>query len=224
MKAGLTVTIDGPAGAGKTSTARGVAEWLGYRYLDTGALYRALALAVLRAGVEDPLGAEAVEVCRRADVRPRWREGGMEVLLGGEDVSEAIRAPEVTELVSPLSANPEVRDLLTTIQRGAAGPEGLVVEGRDIGTVVFPEAPVKIYLVADIEERARRRARELEASGVPVDLEELRRSIAERDRRDSTRAVAPLKRPEDAVDVDTTGTTLEGQIERIVRIVREAGG
>ncbi|MFH1277802.1 MAG: (d)CMP kinase [Candidatus Eisenbacteria bacterium] len=224
MMAGLIVTIDGPAGAGKTSTARGVAERFGYRYLDTGALYRTLALAVLRSGAADPLGPDAVEVCRRAEVRPRWRGSAMDVLLDGEDVSGSIRAPEVTGLVSPLSANPEIRSLLIRIQRGAAGEGGLVVEGRDIGTVVFPEAPVKIYLFADIDERARRRAREMERAGLTVDPVELRRAIAERDRRDSGRAVAPLKRPADAIDVDTTGMTLEGQIERIVRIVREAGG
>jgi cytidylate kinase len=220
----LVVAIDGPAGAGKTTTARAVAARLGYRYLDTGALYRVLALAVLRAGPEDSTGPAAVAVCRAARVRPEWSGGGMRVYLGDEDVSGAIRSPEVTRLVSPLSALPEVRALLVALQREAGKEGGVVVEGRDIGSVVFPGARVKVFLTADLAERARRRRAELEAAGVAAGEEEIRRSLEERDRRDSGRKVAPLVRAPGAVEIDTTGLTVEEQVDRIVRLVREAGG
>lgn len=220
----VVVAIDGPAGAGKSSTARGVAARLGYRYLDTGALYRALALAVLRAGAGGKSPAKMVAAARSADVHPEWREGEMLVFLDGEEVSREIRAPEVTRLVSPLSAIQEVRDLLVQIQRGAAHGGGVVVEGRDIGSVVLPDAEVKIFLTADLAERARRRRLELAASGVDLPQEEVERQIAERDRRDSSRAVAPLVRAEDAVVVDTTSLGLEEQIEKIVHLVREVEG
>jgi len=219
----LVVAIDGPAGSGKTTTARAVAERLGYRYLDTGALYRALALAVIRSGIKDPHGEGALAICRAARVRPEWRGRAMRVLLDGEDVSEEVRSSEVTRLVSPLSARPEVRALLVDLQREAGREGGIVVEGRDIGSVVFPEAGLKVFLVADPEERARRRWRELEASGVPASLEEIRRAIDERDRRDSGRSVAPLVRAKDAVEIDTTPLTIDEQVDRIVRLAREAG-
>jgi cytidylate kinase len=219
----FVVAIDGPAGSGKTTTARAVAERLGYRYLDTGALYRALALAVIRSGIKDPHGEEALAVCRAARVRPVWEGRAMRVLLDGEDVSEEIRSPEVTRLVSPLSARPEVRALLVDLQREAGREGGIVVEGRDIGSVVFPEAGLKVFLVADPEERARRRWKEIEASGVRANLEEIRRAIDERDRRDSGRSVAPLVRAKDAVEIDTTRLTIDEQVDRIVRLAREAG-
>jgi cytidylate kinase len=147
----------------------------------------------------------------------------MRVLLDGEDVSEEIRSPEVTRLVSPLSARPEVRALLVDLQREAGREGGIVVEGRDIGSVVFPEAGLKVFLVADPEERARRRWKEIEASGVRANLEEIRRAIDERDRRDSGRSVAPLVRAKDAVEIDTTRLTIDEQVDRIVRLAREAG-
>ncbi|RPJ44979.1 MAG: (d)CMP kinase [Candidatus Latescibacterota bacterium] len=220
----LVVAIDGPAGAGKTTTARGVAERLGWRYLDTGALYRALALAVLRSDVKDPLGPEAVRACKAAAVRPEWRGSEMRVFLGDEDVSETIRSPEVTRLVSPLSALPEVRAVLLAIQREAGRRGRIVVEGRDIGSVVFPDAAVKVFLTADLDERARRRRAELEAAGIPAGLEEIRARIEERDRRDAGRETAPLRRAEGAVVLDTTGLTIDEQIEKIVRLAREAAG
>jgi cytidylate kinase len=148
----------------------------------------------------------------------------MRVYLGDEDVSGAIRSPEVTRLVSPLSALPEVRALLVALQREAGKEGGVVVEGRDIGSVVFPGARVKVFLTADLAERARRRRAELEAAGVAAGEEEIRRSLEERDRRDSGRKVAPLVRAPGAVEIDTTGLTVEEQVDRIVRLVREAGG
>ncbi|MBN1826066.1 MAG: (d)CMP kinase [Candidatus Eisenbacteria bacterium] len=218
------IAIDGPAGAGKSSTARKVAAALGYRYLDTGALYRALALSVIRAGAAEEGPERMTAIARGARVRAEWRGADeMGVFLDGEEVTRAIRDPEVTRLVSPLSAIPEVRELLIVLQREAAAAGGLVAEGRDIGTVVFPDAPLKIFLVADARERARRRRLELEAAGIRKDEKEILREIEERDRRDSGRATAPLRRAPDAVVVDTTGLSLEGQVERIVALAREAG-
>lgn len=218
------VTIDGPAGAGKSSTARRVADRLGYRYLDTGALYRALALAVIRAGAENGTEEEMVRAASLPVVRAEWRGAKeMGVLLDGEDVTGLIRGVEVTRLVSPLSAIPGIRDLLIPLQREASVGNGIVVEGRDIGSVVFPDAPLKIFLIADPMERARRRRKDLERMGIDRTLEDVHREIVERDRRDSERAVAPLVRPEDAIDVDTTSLTLEEQVDRIVSLAREAG-
>ena len=202
----FVITIDGPAGAGKTTTARGVAEELGYRYLDTGARYRALALAVIRAGVREHGSGMAIEAVRRATVIPEWKGSAMHVVLDGEDVTTLIRTPEVTAMVSPLSAVPEVREFLLPIQRSCGGHRGgslgLVLEGRDTGSVVFPGADLKIFLTADVGERARRRSIELEAAGIEKPVDEVRREIEERDERDSGRDVAPLIFPDGGVEVE----------------------
>jgi cytidylate kinase len=219
----LVITIDGPAGAGKTTTARGVARELSYRYLDTGALYRALALAVLRANESDPRSPGAVAAVRRSVVEPFWRGDRMHVRLDGEDVTGLIRTPEITDMVSPLSAVAEVRDLLLPVQRAEGREGGLVVDGRDTGSVVFPDADLKLYLVADARERAARRRRELAAAGVERDLDEVLREIEARDKRDSSRPLAPLVFPEGGVEVDTTGLTVEEQVGKIVALARERG-
>lgn len=219
----LLITIDGPAGAGKTTTARCVAKELGYRYLDTGALYRALALAVIRAGVTDPGSPGALEAVRKSLVEPFWQGEQMHVRLGGEDVTSLIRTPAITRMVSPLSAVPEVRDLLLSVQRRPGEEGGLVVDGRDTGSVVFPGAGLKIFLTADVDERAGRRQRELAGAGIDKDRDEVRRDIVARDRRDSSRAVAPLTFPDGGIEIDTTGLSIEGQVERIVHIAREMG-
>ncbi len=217
------ITIDGPAGAGKTTTAREVARELGFRYLDTGALYRALALAVIRAGVTDPDSQDAAEAVRHSRVEPFWEGDRMHVRLDNEDVTSLLRTPEITAMVSPLSAVPSVRALLLPIQR-LPGEEGaLVVDGRDTGSVVFPTAELKVYLTALVDERAGRRQSELAAAGIERDLQEVRREIVERDRRDSSRPVAPLTFPEGGIEVDTTGLSIEEQVERIVALARERG-
>ncbi len=219
----LIITIDGPAGAGKTTTARGVARELEYRYLDTGALYRALALAVLRAGVTDAFSPEALKAIEGHNVAPRWKDDDMQVLLDGVDVSGEIRSPEVTALVSPLSAVPEVRDVLLEIQREPGQDGALVLDGRDTGSVVFPDADLKIYLNADSRERAGRRRLELRRAGIEKGLDDVLQEIEERDRRDSSRPLAPLTFPDGGVEIDTTGLTIEEQITRIVALARSRG-
>ncbi|AEN73261.1 Cytidylate kinase [Rhodothermus marinus SG0.5JP17-172] len=221
----MIIAIDGPAGAGKSTTARRVAERLGYPYLDTGAMYRALALALLR---QDPtLDPErAREALARVQLRVAWDNGRLRVFLDSEDVTEAIRTPEVSQAASRISAWPEVRARLLEEQRriGRAWEQqygGVVLDGRDIGTVVFPEAEVKVFLVADPEERARRRQRELAERGQEVPLEQVLAEILQRDAQDRQRAVAPLRKADDAVELDTTSLSIDEQVQRVYELVRE---
>ena len=206
------IAIDGPSGVGTSTTAKSVAQALGWQYLDTGAMYRATSLALLRAGVslEDRQGlADVLKGLRIQQLDSRE-------FLGGEDVSEAIRSPEVTRYVTPVSADAEVRTVLVAQQRAIAGAGGWVVDGRDIGTVVFPDACCKIYLTATVASRARRRFLELEAKGVPLPLEEVAADLERRDLADSTRAVGPLRKAEDAVELDSSAMTLEEVVAWIV--------
>ena len=216
----MVVTVDGPAGVGKSSVARAVAAALGVPHLDTGAFYRAVTLAVVRSGVDPTDAAEVLAVAAAADLD--YADGVM--LLGGEPVTEAVRAPEVVALVSAVSAFPELRRVVVARQREWVSRRGgrAVVEGRDIGTVVFPDAPVKIYLVADAAERARRRAGDPEAAGLTVD--EIERRLRARDHADSTRAASPLRPAEDAVTIDTTALSLEEVVAVVLGLVAEAGG
>jgi cytidylate kinase len=215
------IAIDGPAGAGKSTVARQLARRLGFFLLDTGAIYRALALAAARAGVPFSDGARLAEVARELPLR--FDESGR-VWLGDDDVSTAIRTPEISQGASTVSAHPEVRAALLDLQRRLAQDGRCVVEGRDIGTVVLPWAPVKIFLTASPEVRARRRYDELVARGAPVDLERTLAELMERDRRDETRAVAPLRQAEDAVLVDTSGLALDQVLDYIEALARERLG
>lgn len=214
------IAIDGPAGAGKSTVARQVAERLGYMYVDTGAMYRAMALAMLRARVplEDPAAVErcAAEVPFEVDVS----SGITRVFLQGEDVTGQIRTPEVSRIVSAVAAVPGVRRRLVKLQRRLAERGGIVMDGRDIGTVVLPGADVKIFLTASLEERARRRWREWWQAGRTDDMEDVRRSLEERDRLDSARDESPLRVAPDAVVIDTTGESIERVVARILRICR----
>lgn len=223
---GIIIALDGPAGSGKSSTAKAVAAELGYRHLDSGAFYRAITLAALRAGIAidgwDALSAAELD---RLDVHGRPDAAGYTLTLAGEDVSAAIRAPEVNAHVSRMAAVPAVRTWLMGALREAGARGGLVADGRDIGTVVFPDAELKVYLVADPAERARRRLRE-QGTHAPSDDEvgaETHRLLG-RDEVDSTRAVAPLARAADAVEVDTTGLEFSAQVAEIVRLARARGG
>ncbi len=216
----LVVTIDGPAAAGKSSTAREVARRLGFLYLDSGALYRALAVRVADAKL--PAGdEEAIErLVLGTEVDLVEREGTWRVVVDGIDATDRLRAPEISELSSRLAESPAVRQQMLGLQRELGRRHSLVAEGRDTGTVVFPSAPVKIFLVADLEERAARRWRELVERGVPATLEEVRADIERRDRRDRERDLAPLRPAEDSVRIDTTRLTLEQQVEAVVGAVR----
>ena len=221
---GPIVTLDGPAGSGKSSTAKAVARRLGFRHLDSGGLYRGLTLALLESGVpEDEWKMLDEEHMRALDVGISAVGNDMVVHLGGQPISDELRTPAVTARVSRLARLPAARACLLTLQR-AAGEQGhLVADGRDMGTVVFPDAEVKVYLVADLDARARRRLRE---GGVtqPTD-EDVRaqsREIAERDRRDSERELSPLRMPEDAHLIDTTRLTFEEQVDAIVALVEDA--
>jgi cytidylate kinase len=222
---GVIIAIDGPAGTGKSSVSRRVARALGARYLDTGAMYRMVTLAVLRAGVDpaDPaaVGSVASTVRMSVDYDP----SGDRYFLAGEDVSAEIRGDEVTRAVSAVSSVPAVRTRLVTLQRSMAeGPGSVVVEGRDIGTVVLPDAPVKIFLTASAETRARRRNDQNVAAGLTDDYEAVLADVRRRDHLDSTRPVSPLRAAPDAVVVDTSDMSEEQVIAHVLDLVEQRSG
>jgi cytidylate kinase len=220
------VAIDGPAGAGKSTVTKRVADELGYLLVDTGALYRTVALAAQRAGVSwddgEALGALAYQlVNEHAVALGSQRSSGFTVKLRGEDVSLAIREPSVSQGASKVSAVPAVRDALLDMQRQAGAEGGVVLEGRDIGTVVFPNAEAKFFLTASVDIRAQRRFDELLARGGTPELAEVKREVAERDLRDSTRPIAPLKQASDAQIIDSSVLSIDQVVARIVKRVRE---
>jgi CMP/dCMP kinase len=220
------VAIDGPAGAGKSTVTKRVADELGYLLVDTGALYRAVALAAQRTGVSwddaEAMGLLAHQlVNERAVELGNQKSGGFAIKLRGEDVSVAIREPSVSQGASKVSAVPAVREALLDMQRQAGASGGAVLEGRDIGTVVFPNAEAKFFLTARAEVRAQRRFDELLARGCAPQFSEVEREVAERDLRDSTRPIAPLKQASDARTIDSSGLSIDQVVQRIVRRVRE---
>lgn len=217
----ISVAIDGPSGAGKSTVARAAAARLGYVYVDTGAMYRAIGLAVCRRGISGEDAAGIAAALPEIEIRLAYQDGAQRVLLNDEDVSDAIRTPEIAHYASKVSAVPEVRQFLLDVQRDMAKKGNILMDGRDIGTVILPDAPVKIFLTASAEARAQRRFLELREKGQPVTLDEVLRDIRQRDHQDMTRAVAPLKQAEDAVLLDTSDITLEQSIEAVLRIIRE---
>jgi len=219
----IKIAIDGPAGAGKSTLARLLGEKLGIPYIDTGAIYRALALKAYRMGISEDDEENLAKLARELKIEFKRDDRGMRVYLDGEDVSEAIRTPEITRLSSPVSKHPKVREALLELQRKLA-ENGGVMEGRDIGTVILPDADVKIFLTASAKVRAMRRYLELKEKGYEVNLEDLEREIEERDRRDSTRSVAPLRMAEDAILLNTDNLTIEEMVEEALRIIREKCG
>lgn len=221
---GCNIAIDGPAGAGKSTIAKMVAEELSFIYVDTGAMYRAIALYLLDQGVkgDDPSQIEAL--CSGADISIEYKDGEQLVILNGENVNAKIRTEQVGNMASVSSANAKVREHLLKLQRTLAAKNDVVMDGRDIGTTILPDAEVKIYLTASADTRAKRRALEYEQKGVPFDLEEIRRDIVERDERDMNREVSPLKQAEDAVLVDSSEMGIREVVDAILAVYKEKVG
>lgn len=220
----LVVTIDGPAGSGKSTTAKLVAQRLGYAYLDTGAMYRAIALKAIERRVDVSNPNDLARLAEETDVRVEPDPQGTRVILDGRDVTAKLRSVEVTRSASAVSAAKGVRTRMVEIQREIGSRGGIVAEGRDIGSVVFPRADVKIYLDADLTRRAARRLKDLEAAGTVSEVKEVERDLSSRDERDSTREHSPLCVPEGALVVDTTNLTIEEQVTKVIEAVRAKAG
>lgn len=216
----FVVTMDGPAAAGKSTTARAAAQRLGFLYVDTGALYRALALKVHESGIQADAFAEVEALAAATTLDLSGSPEHSHVWLDGEDVSERIRTPEVSELASRLAAQSGVRRRLVEIQRALRERGPLVGEGRDLGTVVFPDADVKIYFDADLETRARRRCRELEKRGIVASIDQVRLELERRDERDRSRADSPLQPAPEAIVIDTSAMDMDQQLNAVLALVR----
>ena len=218
----IAVAIDGPAGAGKSSVAKAVGKQLGLLYVDTGALYRTVGLAALRKGVDPSSKAEVEALLKEISVEMDFSEtSGQVVLLNGEDVTGLIRTPEVSMTASDISALPIVREYLLGLQRNIAKTKNVIMDGRDIGTVVLPDAQVKIFLTASPESRAERRYKELVEKGEKTTVKDVLRDVIKRDYNDTNRKAAPLRPAEDSVLVDTTNLDFDGSVEAVAKIIRE---
>lgn len=220
----ISVAIDGPSGAGKSSLAKRLAKDLGYVYVDTGAMYRSIGLYAVRAGVDPKDEAAVTALLPQIKLAIRLVDGAQHIYLNGEDVSDAIRAENIGMAASAVSAHPPVRAFLLDTQRGLAADQNILMDGRDIGTVVLPNAQVKIFLTASPEARAARRAAELAAKGQPADYETVLADIRRRDDQDTHRAAAPLRQAEDAVLADTSELDFEQSFQLLRSIIREKAG
>lgn len=217
---GYNVAIDGPAGAGKSTIAKLVAKEKGYIYVDTGAMYRGLAIHFLDKGIQKGETEKVIEACKDAEVTIAYEDGMQHVYLNGKDITARLRNEEVGNMASVTSAIPEVRKKLLELQQNLAKTQDVIMDGRDIGTCVLPDADVKIYLTASVETRAKRRYQELLEKGEPCNLEEIAHDIEERDNRDMNREIAPLKQADDAVLVDSSDMTIEEVVQTIVDLCR----
>lgn len=220
----INVAIDGPSGAGKSTVARLAAKELGFVYIDTGALYRSVGVAALKRGIETSDSAGVIAMLPEIKIGLGFIDGVQHVYLNGEDVSEQIRRPEASMAASNVSAVPEVRAFLLDLQKDMAKSNDCILDGRDIGTVVLPDAQVKIFLTASAQKRAERRYKELKEKGHDVDFNALLEEIIQRDYNDSHRAAAPLKQAEDAVLLDTSELDLEGSVSAAISIIKEKAG
>jgi cytidylate kinase len=222
-KNGLVIAIDGPSGAGKSTVARMLAERMGYTYIDTGAMYRAVGWKAIRDGVDPGDEAALARLCERTEVTIGHNASGQRVFVNGADVSGEIRTPEMGMMASAVSRSPAVRARLLTLQRSLGARGGVVMDGRDIGTVVFPDADLKFFLDASAEERGRRRYRELRAKGMNVDLAAITEEIRARDHQDSNREHAPLRKAPDSRYVDSSEMTIDEVVAEMLRFVGRGG-
>lgn len=213
------VAIDGPAGAGKSSIAKAAANKLGFVYIDTGAMYRAIGLFALRSGAETKNPVDVIPLLDKIEIVIRHTEDGQQIYLNGENVSDKIRTPEVSVAASNVAVIPEVRIKLVELQRSLAKKDNVIMDGRDIGTYVIPDAEIKIFLTASVDARAKRRHQELLEKGVKTTFEEVRQDMEYRDKNDSSRDFAPLKAAEDSVIIDSTSLTLEETIREVSELI-----
>jgi cytidylate kinase len=220
----ITIAIDGPAASGKSTTARKVANVLGYTYIDSGAMYRAVTLKALQEKVPVNNRSAVAKVAEKISLKFQKNKKKTIIYMEGKDVSDDIRSPLVDENISPVAANPLVRKILVGKQREMAKGGGVVMDGRDIGTVVFPEAELKIYMCARVEERADRRSKELEQKGVKMNIDQVVADIEYRDKQDVSRRHGPLKKAPDAIELDTTRLTIEQQVEQIIQFAHKVIG
>lgn len=217
----MIIAIDGPAASGKSTTAKIVAEKLGFTYLDTGAMYRCVTLAMINAGIHVSNTEQINDLLENINIDLRDKNGKPQIMMNNLDVSDDIRSGKVTENVSAVSALKNVREAMVKMQRNISSKTDCVMEGRDIGTVVFPNAEYKFYLSADSAVRAERRQRDLLALGEEKSIQELQEDIIRRDEYDSSREISPLKKAEDAIDINTTNLTIDGQVSKIIEIVNK---
>ena len=221
----ISIAIDGPSGAGKSTISRKAAEIFGFIYVDTGAIYRTIGLASKIRGVSLDDKAAVMEMLTKLNIELKYNESGEQhMYLDGKDVSRDIRLPEVSMLASKVSAIPEVRAFLVDMQRDMAKKYDVIMDGRDIGTVILPDADLKIFLTADVNDRAQRRYEELRAKGMEKPFDEVLAEMKQRDEQDTLRAAAPLKAAEDAVMLDTSGNTLEQSIAEVCRLIADRTG
>lgn len=220
MQKSIIIAIDGPAASGKSSVAKKIADILGYLYVDTGAMYRAITFYALEHGIEND-DDEVINAARKIKLDLKYKNGLTSVFIDGIDVTDKIRTPKVNAKVSDISKIKEVRTELVRLQRRFSENTNLIVEGRDTTTVVFPNADLKIYLTAETDERAKRRFLEFKEKGEDIVLEDVKKSLQNRDTIDSSREVSPLKKADDAIEIDTTNMTIEEEIEKIVTRVKE---
>lgn len=216
----FNVAVDGPAGAGKSTIARQAAKQLGFIYVDTGAMYRAMALFMLRKGIESEDAEGLSAACEEVDITIAYQNGEQQVILNGENVNGLLRTEEVGKMASAVAKNGKIREKLVALQQKLAKKENVIMDGRDIGTCVLPQADVKIYLTASVEERARRRHKELVEKGEDCDIEKIKEDIIARDAQDMNREISPLKKAEDAVLLDGSDMTIQEVTEEILRLCK----